>query len=52
MDFESLCYALYKADGGVKVSELKKMNTVEFYQHKKNLTEYLKRVKPRSNERD
>lgn len=42
MDFETLCYRMYKADGGVKVSELKKMNCVEFYTHKKNLNEYLK----------
>lgn len=49
MDFESLCYSLYKADGGVKVSELKKMNCIEFYTHEKNLREYLKRQK--NNER-
>ena len=45
MDFEELCYSLYKADGGVKVSDLKQMNCIEFYTHKKNLQQYLKRVK-------
>lgn len=52
MDFETLCYSMYKADGGVKVSELKRMNCIEFYTHKKNLTEYLKKTKPVKNERD
>lgn len=51
MDFEALCYSMYKSDGGVKVSELKKMSCVEFYMHKKHLTEHL-RKQPRHRERD
>ena len=50
MDFESLCYSLYKADGNVTVADLKRMNCIEFYTHKKNLTEFLKRSKQKEKE--
>lgn len=50
MDFETLCFSMYKADGGVKVSELKRMNCIEFYTHKTRLIEYIRRNRPKEKE--
>jgi hypothetical protein len=41
---------MYKADGGVKVSELKKMNCVEFYTHNKLLKEHIRKMRPKEKE--